>query len=154
FSLTDFQHHVASIFARLMCPFQFNRINNPAMEKIRTKVCIVGSGIAGCLCAKYLANKFDDILIVERGASVSHDWSLQTGEHEKAVPTAEHHHVVAEGKHDTFAYVYALGGTANHWTGQTPRLIPNDFRMKSVYGIMDDWPVAYEELEPFYCQAE
>jgi len=124
------------------------------MDRIKTKVCIVGSGIAGCLCAKYLAKKLDDILIVERGASVSHDWSMRTGKHEKAVPTAEHHHIVADGRQDKFSYLYALGGTANHWTGQSPRFIPNDFRMKSLYGIMDDWPITYEDLEPFYCLAE
>ncbi len=124
------------------------------MDKIKTKVCIVGSGIAGCLCAKYLAKNVDDILIVERGAAVSHSWSIQTGEHEKAVPTAEHHHIVAEGEQHSFEYLYALGGTANHWTGQSPRFIPNDFRMKSLYGIMEDWPIPYEELEPFYCLAE
>ena len=38
------------------------------MLRMKTKVCIVGSGIAGCLCAKFLSEKVDDILIVERGA--------------------------------------------------------------------------------------
>ncbi len=124
------------------------------MDKIKTKVCIVGSGIAGCLCAKFLAKKVDDILIVERGASVSHEWTMQTGHHEKAVPTAQHHHIVAEGRQDQFAYLYTLGGTTNHWTGQSPRFLPNDFKMRSLYGIMDDWPISYDDLEPFYCLAE
>ena len=39
------------------------------------------------------------------------------------------------------------------------RYMPQDFRMKSVYGCppgstLDDWPIAYDDLEPFYEKAE
>ncbi len=39
------------------------------------------------------------------------------------------------------------------------RFMPEDFRMKSTYGhvegsTLDDWPISYEELEPFYEKAE
>jgi len=39
------------------------------------------------------------------------------------------------------------------------RYMPEDFRMKSTYGhvegsTLEDWPVSYEELEPFYEKAE
>jgi choline dehydrogenase-like flavoprotein len=44
------------------------------------------------------------------------------------------------------------GGTC--WTGNTPRLHPNDFRTKSLYGIGTDWPVSYDELEPHYARVE
>ncbi len=32
--------------------------------------------------------------------------------------------------------------------------MPNDFRLKSVYGVGRDWPVSYDELEPWYLAAE
>lgn len=32
--------------------------------------------------------------------------------------------------------------------------MPNDFRLRSAYGCGLDWPVAYEDLEPFYGQDE
>ena len=125
------------------------------MRTIKTKVCIVGSGIAGSLCAKYLAPRVNDIVIVERGAHMTHKERLSTQRHEIANPTSLHHHVVrGEVPKKRILYVYALGGTTNHWMGQTPRLIPSDFRMKSTYGVMEDWPISYEELEPFYCLAE
>jgi quinoprotein glucose dehydrogenase len=36
----------------------------------------------------------------------------------------------------------------------SPRYSPEDFRVKSLYGLGDDWPFTYEELDPFYQEAE
>ncbi len=47
-----------------------------------------------------------------------------------------------------------LGGTTWHWAGVTPRFIPTDFKMKTRYGIGEDWPLTYDELEPYYSEAE
>src|SRR5688572_7505528 len=48
----------------------------------------------------------------------------------------------------------SFGGSSNCWTGCTPRFMPNDFQMSSVYGQGVDWPIGYNDLEPFYCEAE
>jgi choline dehydrogenase-like flavoprotein len=54
-------------------------------------------------------------------------------------------------------YERLAGGTA-HWMGLTPRLVPNDFRMKTMYGKDQpgfvDWPIDYNTIEPFYQKAE
>lgn len=59
-----------------------------------------------------------------------------------------------------------VGGAGVHWNGQTWRFLPSDFRLRSHwierYGeaaipqdvIPQDWPVTYEELEPFYDRFE
>ncbi|MCI0435823.1 MAG: GMC family oxidoreductase N-terminal domain-containing protein, partial [Gemmatimonadetes bacterium] len=47
-----------------------------------------------------------------------------------------------------------VGGQAMHWGGVTPRFSPEDFRLRSLYGVGDDWPITYEELDPFYQEAE
>jgi gluconate 2-dehydrogenase alpha chain len=59
-----------------------------------------------------------------------------------------------------------VGGAGVHWGGQTWRHLPTDFRMRSHlterYGAgfipdelsIEDWPVTYEELEPFYDRFE
>src|ERR1041384_6928548 len=112
------------------------------MPRLKTKICVVGSGIAGCLCAKYLAQHTDDILIVERGAGVSHEWRLRNHSQEIHISTARHSHsVVGPFADKKIQYVYALGGSTNHWIGNTPRFLPNDFRMNSTYGVMLDWLV-------------
>jgi quinoprotein glucose dehydrogenase len=47
-----------------------------------------------------------------------------------------------------------VGGLAMHWGGVTPRFSPDDFRLKSVFGVGDDWPISYDDLDPFYQEAE
>ena len=47
-----------------------------------------------------------------------------------------------------------VGGLAMHWGGVTPRFSPEDFKVKSLFGVGHDWPISYEELEPHYEEAE
>ena len=44
----------------------------------------------------------------------------------------------------------AVGGSTVHWTAHTPRFHPSDFRVKTLDGVADDWPLSYDELEPYY----
>jgi choline dehydrogenase-like flavoprotein len=46
------------------------------------------------------------------------------------------------------------GGTARHWLGTSLRFVPNDFKTKTVYGQLADWPIGYGDLEPWYGAAE
>ncbi|HXG46493.1 MAG TPA: GMC family oxidoreductase [Methylomirabilota bacterium] len=48
----------------------------------------------------------------------------------------------------------ALGGGSNCWFGSTPRMLPEDFQLRSRYGVGEDWPLTYDELEPYYCEVE
>jgi choline dehydrogenase-like flavoprotein len=50
--------------------------------------------------------------------------------------------------------VFTLGGTTIHWDGWSFRLKPEDFRLHSYTGQGIDWPISYDELEPYYGQAE
>jgi len=47
-----------------------------------------------------------------------------------------------------------VGGQATRWWGITPRMLPASFRPKSLHGRGTDWPIHYEDLEPYYGQAE
>ena len=46
--------------------------------------------------------------------------------------------------------VRGVGGSTLHWEGYAFRLHANDFRMRSLYGIADDWPISYSDLEGYY----
>jgi choline dehydrogenase-like flavoprotein len=54
-------------------------------------------------------------------------------------------------------YDRVAGGTS-HWLGTCLRLVPNDFRMKSLYGKsvpeFADWPIGYDDLVDWYGKAE
>jgi choline dehydrogenase-like flavoprotein len=43
-----------------------------------------------------------------------------------------------------------VGGGTVHWASFTPRLHPSDFQTKTLDGVGDDWPIAYEDLKPYY----
>jgi choline dehydrogenase-like flavoprotein len=46
----------------------------------------------------------------------------------------------------------AVGGSTVMYTAHYPRLHPSDFRVKSLDGVADDWPVDYATLEPFFAE--
>jgi choline dehydrogenase-like flavoprotein len=52
-----------------------------------------------------------------------------------------------------------VGGGTVHWQGWLPRFTPNDFRLRTIAGevkgaTLADWPISYEELEPYYAKVE
>ncbi len=47
-----------------------------------------------------------------------------------------------------------VGGSTLHWEGTTLRLRSEDFRMRTLHGVAEDWPISYEEIEPYYGKAE
>lgn len=53
-----------------------------------------------------------------------------------------------------YHHVRAVGGSSLHFTGEAHRLNPKSMKMKSTYGVAADWPISYEELEPYYLEAE
>ena len=44
----------------------------------------------------------------------------------------------------------AVGGSTILYAGHFPRFHPSDFRVRTLDGVADDWPIDYETLEPFY----
>ncbi len=47
-----------------------------------------------------------------------------------------------------------LGGTTLRYQAEAHRFPEHAFTMKSLFGIADDWPLSYQELAPYYAQAE
>ena len=66
----------------------------------------------------------------------------------------------------SFLPASGVGGGGVHWNGQTWRFLPTDFRLRTHleerYGkdflpkdmTIQDWPVSYDELEPYYDRFE
>ncbi|KAB8141392.1 GMC family oxidoreductase [Chloroflexia bacterium SDU3-3] len=51
-------------------------------------------------------------------------------------------------------YTRVLGGTTMHWEAKTPRMVPDDFSMRNTFGVGENWPISYDEIEPDYREAE
>ena len=128
---------------------------------IETDICIVGSGItAAMLAAKLAAERTAHITVLEAGGA-STPFAERTKARQRFMAYGESpwhtDHVDDQNAHGTaygFSPSMCVGGLAMHWGAVTPRYSPEDFRVKSLYGLGDDWPISYDELDPFYQEAE
>ncbi|MBI5380150.1 MAG: GMC family oxidoreductase [Nitrospirae bacterium] len=55
-----------------------------------------------------------------------------------------------------FVYEHArgVGGSTLHFQGEAHRFHPSAFRMRTLHGVGEDWPLTYDDLAPFYDGAE
>jgi choline dehydrogenase-like flavoprotein len=121
---------------------------------------IVGSSFAGSFFLKKYLEKSQDgkVLVLERGPFEKHSWRL---DNRKLMDPSG---IVSSIRfQDTFinetpakpwVYTPAFGGSSNCWWACTPRFLPSDFELKTRYGVGIDWPISYEDIEPYYCDAE
>jgi choline dehydrogenase-like flavoprotein len=117
-------------------------------------VVTVGSGMGSLFfLKKFLEAKPDQrVLIVEKGGYNTHQWQL---DHLQNAPVDNHSTYRNIGEfHKEWAYTIGLGGSSNCWWALTPRLHPDDFRIHTLTGTSVDWPVGYDDLVPYYQQAE
>ena len=128
---------------------------------IDTDICIIGSGITAALMAAKLADEVKArITVVEAGGQSTpfterhraRQRFLDYGES----PWSKDHldDQNALGVAYGFSPDMHVGGLAMHWGGVTPRYSPDDFKLRSMHGVGDDWPFSYDDLDPFYQEAE
>ena len=118
-------------------------------------VLVVGAGFAGLLAARGAAAAGRSVLVVERGTLKTHAEQLADGRHEKPGRTTAPVHVNGpEQPGYPWNYGLGVGGGSLRWTGAAPRLLVSDFRLKSEHGVGRDWPLGYDDLEPYYVEAE
>lgn len=64
-------------------------------------------------------------------------------------------YLVQQGPFSTdTTYTRVFGGTTMHWEGKTLRMLPEDFETRTRFGQGRDWPLGYDDLAPYYAQAE
>jgi glucose dehydrogenase len=145
-------------------------------------VIIVGAGVAGALCAWRLSQQPNlKILIIDAGANELDENQRKEFVSTFAVATNKsqlspyaklesNKYAVNQDGGDKFtlnryyvqlgpdllksAGVRIVGGSTWAWRGNSPRFIPSDFKLKTLYGIAEDWPITYDDLEPYFCEAE
>ena len=126
---------------------------------VESDVCIVGSGISAAMVADRLARTTSaSIVVVEAGdetvplarRAAMRERSLRYGEN----PWGNDHLDGYEIDGPLQSRSMQVGGLAMHWGAVTPRFSPEDFRQRTLFGVGTDWPIAYDDLEPFYHEAE
>lgn len=123
---------------------------------------VVGTGFASSFFLKKYLSKAalsQKILVLERGYLYPHAERLKTrrGEFSKYAnlnEPAEDTFVNTNPINKKWIFTTGFGGSSNCWWGCTPRFLPSDFKMKTLYGVANDWPVQYDELDPYYDETE
>lgn len=128
-----------------------------------TDVCIVGAGAAGSIMALELGRAGVKVVVLESGPR--HDF-VRRGSYVRAYLRRENPWRSPLPGHDRYTVggrlgyalddrrVRGVGGSTLHWEGYALRLHADDFRLRSLYGHGDDWPLTYADLEPYYTRAE
>ena len=136
----------------------------------RTDVLVVGAGVAGSLVAHALGRLGRQVTLLEAGPRIDrvtvaerYRQAVDKSDFMAPYPGTAHapnagpglDYIVEKGEHPYGTqYIRGVGGTTWHWAAATWRFLPVDFRLRSRYGVGRDWPISYDELEPWYLKAE
>jgi choline dehydrogenase-like flavoprotein len=139
---------------------------------------VIGAGAAGGIVAEQLALAGFEVVLLERGRNLSFD---DTGHDELRSqrttvlgnafgPDDEHYVRLAQSPDGTYRKVVpsegaynnvaaCVGGGTRSYGAMAWRYMSQDFQMKTTYGAaegstLEDWPISYQDLEPFYTKAE
>ena len=125
-------------------------------------VLIIGAGASGAAVAWSLAETKMHILCLEQGdwmkpseyPSTGRDWEarqLSDFNHNPNRRARETDYPINEDNSPIkVANFNGVGGGTVLYAGHFPRFHPSDFRVRSLDGVADDWPIDYATLEPFY----
>lgn len=97
------------------------------------------------------------VLVLDAGPFAPHSdlLSQRDGTLENEVPYLHPaHQFINRTPEKTWNFHTGFGGGSNCWYACTPRLLPEDFKLRSNFGVGSDWPITYEDLEEYYCDAE
>ena len=129
------------------------------MRRFESDICIIGGGISAALLAEKLTELAPgaSITVVEAGNRLF-DFENRMRYRQRFLEYGENpwlgDHVEDQKGEGILFRTMAVGGLALHWGGTTNRFSEEDLRLRSLYNLAVDWPLAYEELERFYCEAE
>ncbi len=131
---------------------------------------IVGSGAAGGVVARQLAQAGFSVVVLEQGpwrvnSDFKHDelWvSMQQGltnDFDKVPNTFRARESDVAKKSQVAQYAMMVGGSSAHFTANYWRFPEIEFMQASRFGVppgssIADWPISYADLEPYYTMVD
>ena len=153
-------------------------------QKNKYDCIVIGSGAGGASFAWRLSSKGMSVLVIEAGPRFDpytdypldrDDWETKTFPYGKGLKYSfgdrqtlnqKYKHLKSwnvasqilndsdKRRYLTYQHVNGVGGTTLHFQGEAHRLNPVAFRMKTLFGVAEDWPIGYKDLEPYYGEVE
>ena len=129
-------------------------------------VLIIGSGASGSVAAKHLSAEGYSVVILEQGDWVrTSDLPGDKPEYELLAYKNWHpnpnirgsqadYPITVSGSVEQIGMFNGVGGSTILYASCWCRAKPSDFRVRTLDGVADDWPLSYEELEPYYNAVE
>lgn len=148
------------------------------MANKKVNALIVGAGAGGGVVAKELSTAGMSVVLFEQGGWVSYDDHTNDELHSERNPVLGNacgpdnerykrvnihpdgsRHIVLPSDSDYNNISACVGSGTVTYGAMAWRYMREDFKMKSTYGhvqgsTLDDWPISYDDLEPFYEKAE
>lgn len=128
----------------------------------KVDVLIVGSGASGAAVAWSLAETKMRILCLEQGdwmksldyPANGRDWEARQFDDFSINPNrrarVSDYPINNSTSPIQVVNFNGVGGSTIMYTGHFPRLHPSDFRLKTLDGVAEDWPIDYATLDPFF----
>lgn len=127
-------------------------------------VLIIGAGASGAAAAWSLADTRMRIVCLEQGGwpnpakfpSTGRDWETRQMSDHSMSPNQRRapadYPINDDGSPIKVVNFNGVGGATVLFGAHFPRFHPSDFRVRTLDGVADDWPIDYATLEPFYAQ--
>ena len=129
-------------------------------------VLVIGAGPSGAVVTHTAAAAGLSVVCLEQGDWVNpsdfpanhpewelliqHDWA-----HDPNVRALPSDYPVDGADSDMWPVMFnAVGGSSLFYGAEWPRLLPSDFRVKTLDGVADDWPISYDDLKPYHDEVD
>ncbi|WP_223655370.1 hypothetical protein [Halopseudomonas nanhaiensis] len=130
---------------------ELNRVTAEQIANEHYEVVIIGSGFGSTFFLNEAVERLAGrALVIEWGDY--YPWAQQILNNQNSEFPQESTYLNRGDK--PWNMTIGFGGGMNCWYALTPRFHPYDFHMKSRYGVSNDWPLGYDALERYYCDAE
>ncbi len=132
----------------------------------RADVLVIGAGPSGSVVSHTLATRGFSVVCLEQGDWVNPsdfpanhpEWELLIQErwhHDPNVRRLPSDYPTDITDSDMSPVMFnAVGGSSIFYGAEWPRLMPSDFRVRTVDGVCDDWPISYQDLAPYYDEVD
>jgi len=129
-------------------------------------VVVIGAGPAGSIVAHELSRQGLSVIGLEQGFNPTPEkyprdepeWELISQKTYNSDPNIRDNpqdYPINNTESDINPLMYAgVGGSTVLYNAQWAPLLPSDYRVHSLDGVADDWPISYETVEPYLEEVE